>query len=167
MLSAVTVDENFALLLYALALLLLACGALLIWSFAIAFTLFRRRHLLLATMCLVLPFSVPLIAFEAIPYAQWSVDYARFKTKQSSYDAQIAQLPKDGKRFAEFNWSGQSFVSRGVVYDETDEVGLPYGHQSTAWRKRLYDTELICRGNEPFGRTMPLGGHYYVTGFGC
>jgi hypothetical protein len=31
----------------------------------------------------------------------------------------------------------------------------------------MKDTDLTCGGDGPIGEVMPLGGHYYVAGFGC
>ncbi len=83
------------------------------------------------------------------------------------YDQQVARLPKNGKRYAEFSWGGMTYASQGVVYDETDEVRWSPGSQSAAWRRRLKDTDLTCGGAEPIGEVKPLGGHYYLTTFGC
>jgi len=60
----------------------------------------------------------------------------------------IAQLPTDGKRYAEFNWGGMLFAFRGVVYDET-EIALPSGHQSAAWKRRMRKADLTCGGDGP------------------
>jgi hypothetical protein len=59
------------------------------------------------------------------------------------------------------------FASKGVVYDETDEIALPPGHQSAAWKSRMRKTDLTCGGDGPIGRVEPVGGHHYVTSFGC
>jgi hypothetical protein len=37
-----------------------------------------------------------------------------------------------------------TFSSKGVVYDETDEVGLAYGHQSADWKRRMRSTDLTA-----------------------
>jgi hypothetical protein len=160
-------DLLFAVALFAAIPLLLAWGALLVWYWAVAVGSFRRKKSLTALICLALPFAVPFTAYEAILYVQYPADYAHFQAMRSSYDAQVARLPKDGKRYAEFNWGGMLFASSGVVYDETDEVALPHGHQSIAWKKRMRNTDLTCGGDGPVGKVMRLIGHYYVTAFGC
>jgi hypothetical protein len=75
-----------------------------------------------------------------------------------SYDAQIARLPKNRECYAEFNWGGMLYASRGVVYDQTGEAGLPYGRQSAAWKSRMKNTDLICGGDGPVGEVTPLSG---------
>lgn len=161
---AILPDDLFYVTFLAALPLLLAWGALLAWSWIVAF---RQRRGLAAFICLALPFAVPVTAYQTIPYARYPFDYAHFQVMRSSYDAQVAQLPNDGERYAEFNWGGMTFASRGVVYDETDEVALPFGRQSTAWKNRMRGTDLTCGGEGPVGTVMPLGGHYYVTAFGC
>jgi hypothetical protein len=160
-------DVSFAAAIFPGIPLLIAWVAFTVWSFVIAAKSFRRMAWPSALLCLAFPFAVPLAAYEAIPYVQYPIDYARFQTMRPSYDAQIARLPKSGERYAEFNWGGMLFASRGVVYDETDEVALPYGRQSAAWKSRMKGTDLTCGGDGPVGKVMPLGGHYYVTGFDC
>lgn len=117
-----------------------------------------------------LPF-IPLVAcfatLNVTPYVEYPQDYIHFRMMRSSYEATIARQPADGHRFAEFNWGGMLFASKGVVYDETDEVRLPYGHQSADWKRRMRATDLTCRGDGPIGDVRPLGDHYYVTSFGC
>jgi hypothetical protein len=98
---------------------------------------------------------------------QFPQDYLHFRSMRPSYDARVALLYRDGHRFDEFNWGGMLFASKGVVYDESDEVALPYGHQSTDWKKRMKSTDLTCGGDGPVGEVIPLGNHYYIATFGC
>jgi hypothetical protein len=173
----------FALVLFALVLTFLVADgdvwawagvvALLAWvvfllrSVIITARLLSRKAWLPGFVCLALPFAVPFAAYEVAPYARHPADFAHFETMHRSYDGQIAELPKDGKRYAEFNWGGMLFASRGVVYDETDEIALPSGHQSAAWKSRMKETDLTCGGDGPIGPVEPVGDHYYVTTFGC
>ena len=121
----------------------------------------------MAAVFLAIPFAVPADVSSAIPYVQYPRDRARFLAKRSEYDATVARLPQNGRRFAEFNWGGMLFASTGVVYDETDEVGLPFGQQSAQWKERMRNTDLTCGGEGPIGKVMPMGDHYYVVSFGC
>jgi len=73
-----------------------------------------------------------------------------------AYGADVSRLPRDGHRFAEFNWGGMTFSSKGVVYDEIDEVGLAYGHQSPDWKRRMGSTDLTCGGDGPVGEVPEL-----------
>lgn len=53
--------------------------------------------------------------------------------------------------------------SRGVVYDESDEIALPLGRQSAAWLDKARKTELGC-GHWNENR---LWSHYYLVSFPC
>jgi hypothetical protein len=110
---------------------------------------------------IVTPFSRLLVLYE------YPGDRIRFLTELSQYSQHVESLPHDGRRFAEFNWGGMLFASRGITYDETDEVGLPFGKQSRKWLARMRDSDLTCGGDGPVGMSEPMGGHYYLTDFGC
>ncbi|MGP6157323.1 MAG: hypothetical protein ACLPYS_07420, partial [Vulcanimicrobiaceae bacterium] len=115
----------------------------------------------------VLPIVAAFLALESLWYIQLLDGIARFTIERPYYDSQVAELPRNGHRFAEFNWGGMSFASDGVVYDETDEVGLPSGRQSAAWFDRMKNTDLTCGENARLGPVHALGGHYYLASFGC
>ena len=88
----------------------------------------------------------------------------RFAMTRSNYDHQVALLPADDKPGeAVFNWGGMIWSSRGVVYDESDEIALPVGQQSAAWRDKAAKTELGC-GHWHENR---LWSHYYLVSFAC
>jgi hypothetical protein len=88
----------------------------------------------------------------------------RFAATRSYYDRQIAQLPANGKpRLLVFSWGGMIWASRGVVYDESDEIALPIGQQSAAWKANPNRDELSC-GNWGVHR---LWAHYYLVDFLC
>jgi hypothetical protein len=58
----------------------------------------------------------------------------RFALTQADYDKEVSLLPVDDKpRIRIFNWGGMIWVSRGIVYDDSDEIALPKGRQSKAW----------------------------------
>lgn len=114
-----------------------------------------------------------LAAFVAITAAGWpetyqsAADWEHFIAMRPHYDAVIARLPDTGARFAEFNWGGFSFGSRGIVYDETDEIGRSPGQQSKKWISRMKETDLLCGENNLTVTVRRLAGHYYATSFGC
>jgi hypothetical protein len=88
----------------------------------------------------------------------------RFAANRSYYDQQVALLPADDKpRLAIFNWGGMIWSSRGLVYDESDEVALPPGQQSVAWKDNPHIGELSC-GNWD---ARHLWSHFYIVGFPC
>jgi hypothetical protein len=53
--------------------------------------------------------------------------------------------------------------SRGIVYDESDEVELPPGQQSAVWKARADLGDLSC-GKWDARR---LSSHFYLVGFAC
>jgi|GEM_PF-3258829 len=122
-----------------------------------------RRAVLLALL------SLPAIAGTA----NWGqaygnvADWEHFSVMRAHYDQQVARLPDSGERFAEFNWGGLSFPSRGVVYDETDEIGLPPNQQSRRWVSRMKNTDLLCGEQKFEALFQSFGDHYYEVGFGC
>lgn len=141
--------------------------SLLVWSIILAIRLLAQERWLIGLTSPVIPVLTFLASWWVMPYVEYPQDYEHFRAMRPSYDAAIATLPKDGHRYDEFNWGGMLFASKGVVYDETDEVGLPFGRQSARWKKRMRPTDLTCGGEGPIGEVMPLGGHYYVVSFGC
>jgi len=88
----------------------------------------------------------------------------RFAVTRSYYEHQVSLLPRDGRpRLAVFNWGGMIWSSRGVVYDESDEIALPLGQQSADWNARARSGELGC-GNWDARR---LSSHFYLVVFPC
>lgn len=87
----------------------------------------------------------------------------RFAMTRSAYDHQVALLAADDKpRLAMINWGGMIWASRGVVYNESDEIALPHGQQSAAWVTKAGMTELGCGWSED-----RLWSHYYLVSFPC
>ena len=88
----------------------------------------------------------------------------RFAMTRSIYDREVAFLPAEDKpHLAVFNWGGMIWSSRGVVYDESDEIVLPQGQQSAAWLDIARKSELGC-GHWNENR---LWDHYYLVSFPC
>ncbi|MDP9025226.1 MAG: hypothetical protein M3N13_07625 [Candidatus Eremiobacteraeota bacterium] len=94
-------------------------------------------------------------------------DVAHFFAVKPSYDKEIGMLPSDGSRFYEFNWGGMLFASKGVVYDETDQIVMPKDRRSASWLARVKETDLMCGGSELVAPVRPLWSHYYLAYFGC
>ena len=130
----------------------------------IAVRAFRERSWRRALSALVLPLVVTgslLNFFAFFALCREAGDRLHFLLARNSYRADIMRLPPaQGPRLVTWNWGG-FVVSKGVVYDESDEIALP--RQSPEWRSRAQGTELEC------GITggMPLGGHFYLVGFAC
>lgn len=88
----------------------------------------------------------------------------RFAANRSYYEDQVALLPAGDKpRIAVFNWGGMIWSSRGLVYDESDEVALPPGQQTVSWKSSPHIGELSC-GNWD---ARHLWSHYYIVAFPC
>jgi hypothetical protein len=124
----------------------------------------KRLLLVALTATLIIsltPFSSLLVLYT---YPGDRIHFLRDLPKYSRY---VAALPQNGERFAEFNWGGMLFASSGITYDETDEIGRPYGSQSAQWRARMKNTDVTCGGKGPIGAVEPMGEHYYLTSFGC
>jgi hypothetical protein len=122
-----------------------------------------RRSVLAA----ILPVVLLIVAFDPVRFVR-SCDYAgdviHFMTMKSSYDRQIAAIPADQRPpLVVFDWGGMSFASKGIVYDETDQVALPKGSQSADWLAQAGHTELSCEG---YG-VRALWDHYYLASFPC
>lgn len=151
-------DLSFA---FSAALPLFFCWLLLtVWSVVLGIRMLEQQAVILGLFCLFFPFAIGQTALDA-------GDEVKFLLMRPYYDREVTHLPKNGARFEEFSWGGLLFVSRGVVYDETDQMGLPAGHQSRAWIARMKDTDLMCGENVFRAPVSSLGGHYYLTGFGC
>jgi hypothetical protein len=90
----------------------------------------------------------------------------RFAENRSYYDHQVALLPADDKpRIGVFEWGGMLFAWRALVYDESDEVALPPGQQSVAWKGNFpYVDEFSC-GH--WGARRLWAAHYYIVDFTC
>jgi hypothetical protein len=115
----------------------------------------------------ILPAVLLIVAFDPVRFVR-SCDYLgdviHFIAMRSYYDRTIAALPADQRPpLVVFDWGGMSFASRGLVYDETDQVALPRGRQSTDWVAKASHTELSCEG---YG-VQALWDHYYLADFPC
>jgi hypothetical protein len=118
-------------------------------------------------MATILPVVLLIVAFDPVRFVR-SCDYLgdviHFIAMRSYYDRTIAALSADERPpLVVFDWGGMSFASRGLVYDETDQVALPRGRQSTDWVAKASHTELSCEG---YG-VQALWDHYYLADFPC
>jgi hypothetical protein len=160
-------EQQFAVAFYGAVPLFITWIMLTGASVALGITLIRERVWLRVAWTLALPFLVYFLTIHTIWYLRGIVDVAHFQAVRPQYDAQIRRLRNDGHRFAEFNWGGMLFASRGVTYDETGQLALPPNRQSPAFKARMKNTDLYCGGDAPIGAVRPLGDHYYLTLFGC
>jgi hypothetical protein len=71
-----------------------------------------------------------------VRYCNYLGDLLHFVVARPYYEHVIAELPHDGRRLAVFNWGGMVWASRGLVYDESDEVladSRPPGAPTLTW----------------------------------
>jgi hypothetical protein len=115
----------------------------------------------------ILPIVIVGVAFNLLRFIQlcnYSGDVLHFVLARPYYEHKIASLPRtDQPRLVVFNWGGMIWASRGLVYDESDEVALPPGHQSAARLANPARAELACDGYV----VQPLWSHYYLAQFPC
>jgi hypothetical protein len=126
-----------------------------------------RKEWRRCVLAAILPVVLLIVAFDPVRFVRSSDylgDVIHFIAMKSYYDRAIAALPADDRpRLAVFDWGGMSFASKGLVYDETDQVALPRGRQSADWLAQASHTELSCEG---YG-VRALWGHYYLADFPC
>jgi hypothetical protein len=165
--DATPLDTEFSYVIFVIPVVVIVWAVIGVWSATLYIRCARRRHwkqgflpgFLLGTSLLV-----ALNFFSFVRECNYLGGALRFAMTRSYYDQQVALLPIDGKpRLAVFNWGGMIWSSRGVVYDESDEIALPPGHQSAAWKANPHLGELSC-GNWDARR---LSSHFYLVGFLC
>lgn len=90
-------------------------------------------------------------------------DYVHFYVMRPLYLSEISRLPADQPRLVVYNWGGLlPMISHGVVFDESDEIALPKGERSDAWKKRADRSEVEC-----VLAYTPVGGHFYLVSLDC
>lgn len=167
-LAASPLGTNFVYVMMGIPGLLLLWAGAGIWSAVLCVLYARRRRWRLSLGAAVLPVVVIVVAFHLLSFIQhsnYAGDVLHFVLARPYYDRKIASLPaNDQPRLAVFNWGGMVWASRGLVYDESDEVALPPGQQSAAWLANPYRAELACQGGVS---VRPLWSHYYLASFPC
>jgi hypothetical protein len=164
--EATPFSGEFGFALYAMPGLFVVWAVIGIWSGRL-FIRARRDSSKWSRFHGVLMVASILVMFNFFPFVR-SCNYLggllRFAVTHSYYEQQVALLPADDKpRVAVFTWGGMLWASKGVVYDESDEVALPPGQQSAEWKANPHIGELRC-GNWNAHR---LWSHYYLVAFPC
>jgi hypothetical protein len=126
-----------------------------------------RKEWRRSAIALALPVVLLVVALDPIRFVRSCNhigDVVHFVIDKPSYDRAVAALPAgDGSRLAVFDWGGMAWASTGLVYDESDQVALPKGRQSSDWLAGASHSELSCEGYA----VQPLWGHYYLASFPC
>lgn len=148
----------------AFLLIWLAVGT---WSAIICSRFVARGLWFKSLQAAILPLAIIGVSFNLLGFIHFCIysgDVVHFVVARPYYDNEIASLPHtDQPRLAVFNWGGMIWASRGLVYDESDQVALPPGRQSAAWLANPARAELVCDGYA----VQPLWSHYYLAQFPC
>jgi hypothetical protein len=122
-----------------------------------------RRSLIASVLPIILPF-VAVNPFGFIHTCNYIGDVLHFIVLRPYYEHVITDLPPNERpHLVVFNWGGMVWASRGLVYDETDQISLPPGRQSAGWLAQARHGELSCEGFS----AHPLWAHYYLVSFTC
>jgi hypothetical protein len=97
-----------------------------------------------------------------------TAEWTRFQLSRRYYLAKIVSAPRtnDEPLFAMFDWgesggAGVSNVIDTLIYDETDQIGLPDAKRSVEWKQRME------KGRQGSIRILaPETGHVHTTAFG-
>jgi hypothetical protein len=122
-----------------------------------------------AVSAAVLPVAMVAIALNFTGFSQLCRevgDHVHFYLERSEYLAEVRATRNLGQPVLKvWNWGGMIWSSKGVVYDESDEIALPPEQQSAAWKNRVGRSggELVCRD---YG-FEPMGSHFYLAYFPC
>jgi hypothetical protein len=135
------------------------------------------QRLSCAWQWVVISAALPLIALgvglhilAVVHFCNDSRDVIHFLIKRPSYIEKIRATPSNGEpRLLVFNRGGMIWSSRGVVYDESDEVLRDPSLQSPRWKARAQNCELSCGGVfvKPFPGHFALTKHWYLASFPC
>jgi hypothetical protein len=165
--AASPLGENFFYVVFGIPSLLA------VWAIAGLFALFvclrsaLRRQWRRCLAASILPIFLALVAANPTGFVRsfnTVGDVIHFVAMKPYYDRAVAALPADRcPRVAVFDWGGMSFASRGVVYDETDQVSLPPERRSAEWGEQASHSELACGGVG----VRKLWDHYYLASFPC
>jgi hypothetical protein len=166
LLAATPLGSDFVYVILGIPVLLIFWAVVALWSLVVCVKLgmakLWRRSCAFAAVTLTIGLAL-LQPWSFVRYCNHLGNVVHFVVGRPYYDHVIARLPDDGHRLAVFNWGGMAFASHGLVYDESDEVALPPGRQSSTWRSNPNLAELACEGYA----VDPLWSHYYLASFPC
>jgi len=147
-------------------IMLVFWAAIGVWAATIAVAAARRAAWRRAASAAVLPLAVAIVAIHPMNFVRSCHEWGavlNFRFVQSSYRTRVATLPTIGQpKLVVFSRGGMPWASEGIVYDESDEILLPHGRQSSAWLQRASESELSCGYS-----VRPLGEHFYLGFFNC
>ena len=100
------------------------------------------------------------LPIAAVALWLFSADIAtlwRFHVERSAMMETIAakRPPGDEAFLYYFRWHGVADRERGVLFDESDEIGKPIAQRSAKWKQ--------LAAGKCFDQGKPLGGHFYLV----
>jgi len=165
LLRATPLGSNFIYVMLGMPGLALLLVGTAVWGLFLLARFLMRQEWSRAVISGIPPVAVivAVMTFPQFLYAcNTAGDVLHFFVARPYYDRAVASLPSTRPRLAVFNWGGMAWASGGLVYDESDEVALPAGRQSAAWKAKAANTELGCG----YG-IQSLWSHYYLASFAC
>jgi hypothetical protein len=124
----------------------------------------RWRSAISAAVLPLVAIAVCIYPYGAMQTLREAGDRFHFYVMRSHYLAEVAARSNEAQpRLIVWNWGGMIWSSKGVIYDESDEIALPVTSQSADWKSRASGSELVC-GDYSF---EALGNHFYLTYFPC
>ncbi|MBV9749747.1 MAG: hypothetical protein JO157_13130 [Acetobacteraceae bacterium] len=165
-LNASPLGPNFLYVMLVMPMILLTWVMVGIGSAVMAVVALGRKAWLQAMSLAVLPLIISVVAvkpFEFIRHMNYTGDVIHFAVMRPFYLSAVETLPPSAEpKLLVFDRGGMIWASRGYVYDESDEILLPKGTQSAAWKERASHTEVGCGYV-----ASPLWGHFYLADFPC
>jgi hypothetical protein len=166
-LAASPLGADFLYVMIGIPALLLTWAVAGIGALVVSARFARQKEWRRCVIALVLPIVLLVVGLDPsrfIRSCNYVGDVVHFIISKPHYDREIAALPADQRpRLVVFDWGGMTWASFGLVYDETDQVSLPWGRQSADWLAQASSSELSCEG---YG-VQPLWDHYYLASFPC
>lgn len=143
-----------------------------IWALVLSLRHIWRHQWSRATRTAILPIVVLIAGFNFWGFVHLTNDCAdvlHFAVRRATYMRKIEQMPSNGEpRLVVVNFGGMIWASRGVVYDESDEIMLDPSKQSFRWKTQAEQSELACGY---FARPIPgpafFSRHWYLASFPC
>lgn len=173
-LRASPVGSSFVCVTLVLPVLFLAWAINAIWT-AISSKRFVHAKQWVDALLGIVPLVFLVIVAFAAPSALNEFNdlgmEVRFLALRQEYLHEVAEMPSvSGEpKLRVFMFGGMIGASEGIVYDESDELGLPPTQRSRLWNARAYQTELICKGvvTRPFLRFTGITDHFFLASFSC
>jgi hypothetical protein len=138
---------------------------------SLCINLARRRWRRLVSL-LIAPLLL-LVLLRILAAVGITSDSVRFALTKQTYLAEIERADRSGgePRFKTFAWDN-TFLEKTystLVYDESDEIALPRGEQSTAWQQRVQtpcsekkECVDLDPGPDEYVSVRKIGEHFYI-----